>query len=459
MAAAVVVFHLATAQIYGYHRDEFYYLASGRRLAWGYVDQPPITPLLYRVGDTLFGSSLLGLRIVPALVHAGIVVVTALLARELGATARGQVVAALAAAIAPSLLTTGHFLGTVSVEVLAWCAITFAVVRLLNGADPRWWLAVGLFAGLGMLDKWTTGFLLVGLAVGLALSSQRALLWTPWLVAGVAIACAVWAPNVVWQAQHGWPQLDAARSLRNPGEALFTAPGVLVLSGAAVILVLPGLWWLARGADASRHRSLGIALVVIVVLVTVSQGKPYYAGSFAPVLFAAGAAAGTTLTTGWVIAMVAWGVLSIPLAVPLLPVSTADGVRHVNKEIAEMVGWDDFVTTVDGVSRAHPGATLLAENYGEAGSIELLGHDRGMPQPISGHMTYWYWGHPHGRSTETVVVGFDEATLRRWFGDVTQATVFRSPHGIHNEEDGTPVWLCRDQLADWDTIWPDVRRF
>src|SRR4051812_11124710 len=213
VAAIVVAFHLATAAIYSYHRDELYYLASGRRLAWGYVDHPPLTPFLYRISDILFGSSQFGLRIVPAFLHGGLVVMTALLARELGADARGQVVAAIAAAIAPMLLTTGHFLTTVTPEVLAWSAITLFVVRILNGGDPRLWVVVGVVVGLGFLDKWTTGFLIVGLAAGLLLVPERTVLRTPWLLAGIALALAIWAPNLVWQARHGWPQFEVARGL------------------------------------------------------------------------------------------------------------------------------------------------------------------------------------------------------------------------------------------------------
>jgi hypothetical protein len=459
VAAIVVVFHLVTATIYNYHRDEFYYLASGRRLAWGYVDHPPLTPFLYRVGDTLFGSSLFGMRIIPAFLHGGLVVMTALLAREFGGDARAQVVAALAAAIAPMLLTTGHFLGTVTPEVLAWLGITLFVVRILNGGDPRLWLVVGALVGVGLLDKWTTGFLLVGLAVGLLLVPERSVLATPWLLAGIAVALAIWSPNLAWQARHDWPQFEAARGLRNPGEALFTAPGVFVLCGAAAILAIPGFVWLVASTDASRYRALAIALVVIVVLVMATQGKPYYAGTFTPVLFAAGATAGVTTSNAWVTAMVVWGVLSAPLATPLLPVSTADGIRHVNKEIGEMAGWPELVDAVEGVYVQHPDATILTRNYSEAGVIELLGASEGLPQPISGHMTYWYWGHPEGRSAETIVVGYNELTLRKWFGDVQLATTFRSPHGIHNEEDGTSIWICRDQLVDWDDMWPEVRHF
>jgi hypothetical protein len=459
VAGLVVLLHFATATIYSYHRDEVYYLASGRRLAWGYVDQPPLTPFLYRVSDTVFGSSLFGLRIVPACLHGVLVVMTALLARELGASGRGQIAAAIAAAVAPMLLTTGHFLTTVTPELVAWSAIAFFVIRLLNGGDPRWWLAVGAVVGLGLLDKWTTGFLVVGLGVGLLLVPERTVLWTPWLAVGAALALVIWMPNLVWQAQHGWPQFEVARGLRNPNEALFTAPGTLVLCGAAAILAIPGLWWLIRSSDASHYRALAIAFGVIVLVVTVTQGKPYYAGVFTPVLFAAGAAAGVTISNTWITVMAVWGIIGLPFAIPLLPTGTADGIRHANKEIGEMVGWPQFVDSVDAVYAQHPGATILTRNYAEAGSIELLGAHDGLPQPISGHMTYWYWGHPSGRSAETIVVGYDESQLKQWFGDVELAATFRSPDGVHNEEDGVSIWVCRDQLADWDQLWPEVRHF
>src|SRR4051794_7840731 len=341
VALIVVVFHIATASIYSYHRDEFYYLTSGRRLAWGYVDHPPLTPFLYRVSDTLFGSSLLGLRILPAMLHGGLVLLTALLARELGGDGPAQVAAAIAAAVAPMLLTIGHFLTTVTPEVLLWCAITLFVVRLLNGGDPRLWVVVGALAGVAFLDKWTTGFLILGLAAGLLLVPERTVLRTPWLLAGIAVAFVIWAPNLLWQARHGWPQFEVAEGLRNPIEALFTAPGALILPGAAIVLALPGLWWLIRSPDATHYRALAIAFGVIVLAVTVTQGKPYYAGPFTPVLFAAGAAAGVTTSTGWVTAMVAWGMLSAPLAMPLLPLGTAESIRHVNKEVTEMVGWPE----------------------------------------------------------------------------------------------------------------------
>jgi len=459
VAAATIAWHLATATIYSYHRDELYYLASGRRLAWGDADHPPLTPLLYRVGDRLFGSSLLGLRVMPALLHCVIVLLTALLARELGGSARAQFVAALGAAVAPMFLSLGHFLGTVTAEVALWTAAALLVTRILNSGDRRLWVAVGLVIGVAMLDKWTTVFLVAGLGVGLLLVPERRLLSTPWIAVGAAVALALWAPNLLWQAQRGWPQLTLSAHIRNYAQGVLTAPYQFVLLGVVSgMLALPGLLWLLRNPAAHRYRGLGIAFVAIVVLVTLTGGKPYYAGVFGPVLIAAGAAAGAGPAGRLLpILLVGTGLVIAPFAQPLLPVATANVVRGLNQEVGEMLGWPHLVDVVAGVYRHHPGATIFTANYSEAASIEVLGRARGLPQPVSGHNGYWWWGHPHGRSDVTVAVGFPRRYLEERFGRVELAATFRSPGGVHNMEDGAGVFVCRDQRADWDILWPHAK--
>jgi len=459
VAIAVVAVHLATSHVYSYHRDEVYYLAAGKRLAWGYVDQPPLTPLLYRVSHALFGSSLLGLRVAPALLHGAIVLLTARLTREMGGDGAAQYVAAIAAALCPIMLTTGHFLGTVTPELVASAAISLVVVRIINGGTARLWVLAGAIAGIGLLDKWTVGFLLAGLAVGLAVT-DRHLLRTPWLLLGIAIALALWAPNLAWQAAHGWPQFEVAHGLRNTTDALLTVPYQVAIVGAAfVILALPGLRWMAGDPAGTRYRAIAIAFAVVVVLVMASQGKPYYASVFAPVLLATGAVAVGDRVMALVPWIVGFGLATAPLAMPLLPLRTANVVRSINPEIGEMVGWPQLASLVTSAAHAHPGATILVANYSEAGAIELFAASHGAtPQPISGHMNYWYWGHPHGRSRDTIAVGYSRTTLERWFASVEPVARFHSPAGINNMENGAPIFLCRGQRADWDTLWPQVKR-
>ncbi|MGZ8762547.1 MAG: ArnT family glycosyltransferase [Acidimicrobiia bacterium] len=460
VATATTLFHLATANSYGYHRDEFYYLASGRRLAWSYVDHPPLTPLLYRLSERFFGTSPFGLRVVAALLHGLLVVLVVMLTRELGGSARAQLLAALGAAVAPMFLTTGHFLGTVTVELSAWTAIVLLVVKLLNGSDHRLWVLVGVAVGIALLDKSTTVFLVVALVVGLLLFPQRSILATPWMLVGAAITVAMMTQTLLWQARRGWPQLEFAGTLRSYGDSLLAVPTQFVLlGGVSVLLALPGLLWLLRDPGAVRYRALGVAFLILLVVVMATGAKPYYAAVFAPVLVAAGGVAMAD-RTGWAlpVMIVGFGVLLAPFALPLLPLRAADATRRLNPEIGEMIGWPHLVDVVADVYDRNPGATILASNYSEAGSIELLGAARGLPQPISGHNTYWYWGHPYGRSDTTIAVGFEREFLEARFGAVERAATFRAPHGVHNLEDGAAIWVCREQRESWEALWSGLRQ-
>jgi hypothetical protein len=83
-AVAKLIIHLYSNRYYGYFIDEFYYLACGRLLAWGYVDQPPLIPVIVRFETLLFGDSLAAIRFLPAVAGAGKIILTGLIARELG---------------------------------------------------------------------------------------------------------------------------------------------------------------------------------------------------------------------------------------------------------------------------------------------------------------------------------------------------------------------------------------
>jgi len=453
--AAVVVggltaaFHLVTAGIWGFHRDEFYYLACGRRLAWGYVDHPPITPALYRIQEALFGASQLGLRVAPALIHGAIVVVTAMLAKEFGAGPHGQLLAALCAAVCPMFLTTGHFLGTVTFEVLSWAVASLLVAKLVHGADPRFWLAVGLTLGIGLLNKWTVTYLIVALGAGLLLTSAREVLFTPWVLAGAAIALLLWAPNLAWQAAHGWPAFEFASQIRDYGETLLTAPYQLVFTGAAALLVIPGL-------IRTPERWLTVAFVVLVIVVMATGGKPYYAGPLLPALIGAGAVFAESWRPGPTFAAI--GVLAVaaaPFSMPLTPESTVDRLASLNPELGEMLGWDRIVAQVEEVAAEHRGATVLTANYSQAGAIELWAPEL---RPLSGQLTYWYWAElPPGRSDTTIVYGYrDPAYLERFWSDVERiGTVGPVP----GQDDGAGIYLARGQRMDWADMWPELRRF
>ena len=246
IAGAVVALLLAVAKRYGWHRDELYFLEAGRdHLAWGYIDQPPFTPFVARIADWIAPGNLVVLRVAPALTAGATVVLGALIVRELGGARRAQIAGAAALACCGFPLGVGHLLSTAAFDLTAWMALLWLTVRLLRTRDPRWWVAFGAAAGVAMLNKDLVVLLALAVVIGLVADRRWELLRTPWMVIGGVVALVIAAPNLLWQADHGWPQLEMAEALsdRLAGENRTTLiPLQLLFAGP---LLVPVLW---RGA-------------------------------------------------------------------------------------------------------------------------------------------------------------------------------------------------------------------
>jgi 4-amino-4-deoxy-L-arabinose transferase-like glycosyltransferase len=283
---------------YGYHRDELYFLAAGAHPAWGYPDQPPLTPLLARA-TSLLGDSLIALRLPSAFAIAAVVMLAALLAREFGARPGAQVLAAGCTAVSTVVIAVGHLLSTATFDLLAWTALSWLVARALRCDEPVWggpvWLAAGLVAGIGLENKTLLAFYLGALAVALLVVGPRAVLRSPWAWVAVVVALALWAPNLWWQATHGWPLWELSTTIAAGGSAT-SAPRWLFLPFQLVLvslLLVPvwgiGLWRLLRGPELRTFRLFGVSYLLLAVLFLVTGGKPYYLAGLYPVLLAAGA--------------------------------------------------------------------------------------------------------------------------------------------------------------------------
>lgn len=465
-----------TSDRYGYHRDELYFLAAGRHLAWGYPDQPPLTPLLARVMSALAPNSLVALRLPSALIGGAVVVLTGRIARELGAPRASQLVAAGCMAIAGGTMAITHTLGTSALDLCAWTVLTFLVLRILRGADQRWWLIVGGVLGVALENKWLIGFFAAALIAGLVISGPRRTLRSPWLWGGALIAAALWAPNLLWQLDHQWPALQLADSIAAGGSTssqpryLFVPFELLLMCPLLVPIWGVGLCrLLGAGVGVGHLRQFGAfgwAYLLLAAVFLVAGGKPYYLIGLYPILFAAGAEP----TVAWaarrrfqartplLAAMLILGLLvDAVISLPVLPVRSlgATPVLDVNPDAGETVGWPQFVTTVATAYRGAPaGTVLLMGNYGEAGAVDRYGPAMGLPAVFSGHNAYGLWGPPDSTAGSAVVVGVSQAQLTRWFTTVRQVGVIDNKHGVDNEEQGEPVWLCTGQRLSWSQLWP-----
>ena len=466
IAVGIVGVLLALAPRYGWHRDELYFLQCGKRLAWGYVDQPPFTPFLARVASEVFGTNLVGLRLFPALAIGGVVLLTAATARELGGGRTATVLAAASAAVCPLFVGMGHLLSTATFDLLAWTAITYLVVRVLRRGDDRLWLAVGAVAGVGLLNKHTVVFVMFGLVVGLLVTpSTRRHLASPWLWAGGALALLLWLPNLIWQVQHDWAVFEMLRSLNEEPaseDVILFLPSQLFITGLLAFVWIPGLRRLLRD---ERFRVLGVAYLTLLAVFLVGRGKPYYVAGMYPVLFAAGAVAweqrerrraalpliiGLTLLIG------------LPLAVPVIPVDWArhHPIEDLELEMGAQLGWVDQVDQLAAIRHAIDGpVTILTANYGEAGAVELYGPERDLPLAYSGHNNEWLWGPPPRQTPVTITVGFSADDLRPLFADCESRGWFQERYGVANEEEGAEFHVCRGQRAPWPELWPGLKHY
>lgn len=473
LAAAGVLLHLVFAAGYGYHRDELYFLAESKRLDWGFASEPPLTPAIGWVSRMLFGDSVVGLRLWPALAGAGVVLIATLVAREFGGRIAAQLAAGICAGTATISLALYHLYGPTAFDQLAWAGCLLVVVKLLRGADPRWWLGFGAIAGVGLLNKNTLVLLAIALVVAVVLTpDRRAMLGSPYPWLGGLLAVLVASPYLVWQAVHGWPMVEVAATIsrdmsENTGPLMYLPEQVLTMNPLLLPVWAAGLWWLLRSR---QFRPLALIFLVLLVVLAVIGGRSYYlAPAYLP-LFAAGAVLLERRLTRPVVlpvALVAVAALTAPMSLPALPLAWHRELplTTINPVIADAIGWPELVAQVaavrDGLSAAERTAVrtaVLTANYGEAGAVELFGGPYGLGQPVSGHNNYWLWGPPPDGTETVIAVGFeDRAALERRFRDVEPAGTVDNGHGIENEEQGLPIWICRDPVAPWSQLWPDFR--
>jgi 4-amino-4-deoxy-L-arabinose transferase-like glycosyltransferase len=479
-----VLFMLINGQ-YGFHRDELAFLDDGLHLEWGFVSYPPLTPFIARVAWTLFGPSLVGLRLFAALAVCIAVVLTGLMARELGGGRRAQLLAASATIIAPMALSHASLFMYKTFDYLWWVLAAYLMIRLLKSGDARWWLGIGAAIGLGMMTKYTMPYLVMGIVAGVLFTPVRRYLRSPWLWAGAGLALLIWLPNIIWQAQHGFIALDFLTTIHARDVRIGRTSSFLFdqFYQAANIVTIPlwvaGLWYYLTGAE-RRYQPLAWMFLIPFGLFLATQGRGYYMAPAYPMLLAAGACR----ASAWLDALsgrrrIAWrnalynslaigGVLVVAITLPLAPLNSTwwKVADAVNEALREQVGWPEFVMTIanirDGLStadRAHLG--ILAANYGEAGALNLYGPAYGLPTPISGVNSFWQRGYGNPPPDVLIVAGLSPAQAGRLFESCTVAGHVTNRYGILNEETRyhPDVLVCHNLRQPWPVFWQSFHSY
>ena len=487
--------HLPLAGRYGYFRDELYFLDLGRHLDWGYVDCAPLIGLIAKVALWL-GASLPVLRTIAALAGAGTVVLTVLIARELGGGRLAQALAGLAVIATPVLLATSSLLSMNAFEPLFWLGCAWVIARILRTGDSRLWLAFGVLAGVGLENKHSTLFFGAAVAAAVVLTPLRRELAKRWIWRGLALAALLFLPNLLWQAAHGFPTLEDLENVRRSGKNVVLPPlpfvrqQVMMISPLLAPLWIGGLVSLLVGR-LRAFRALGVTYVALLTLFIAMHAKDYYVAPIYPVLMSAGAVAlerwldrlSWTRNRAWPrLLAAAWlvvcGAVVVPLVTPLLSPERLLayrrwlGVEVQRTEVAhegplpqifgDQFGWPELVAEVARIYRALPEAEradvcIFANNYGEAGALNLIGPVLGLPTVISGHQTHFLWG-PKGCTGEVLIVTQDDReSLERLFASVEEAGRHFHPWGM--AEENQPIWVGRGLKVPLDRLWPAVKHW
>jgi len=510
LAVVKFVLHLATTGRFGYgfFVDELYFLACAEHLDWGYVDMPPLLPTLIAVVRAVLGDSLLAVRLFPAIAGSGLVLLTGLIARELGGGRFAQALAALTVVIAPIYLGL-HSVQTMNAyEPLFWMGCAYVMIRIVKGGNPKLWLVFGLLAGLGMMNKHSMAFFGFGILAGLLLTNQRKLLFnrvpprfhnfskrsgTGWFWLGGLIAFIIFLPNLLWMIEHDFPHLQLLANIRAAGRNVELSPlefilqQVLMMHPLAFPVWLAGLLHFFLNNDARPYRVLGIAYLTILFMMLVLEGRVYYLAPAYPMLLAGGGVAieKWIANRGWAVVKPAYvtvlvlgGLILAPIALPCLPpedfirYAEATGLQQPRVEThrlgrlpqlhADRFGWEEMAKVVAQAYQKLPPeerakTAIFGQNYGQAGAIDLFGPQLGLPKALSGHLTYHYWGPREYKGEIVIVMGDRREVLESKFDSVELVGVVEHPYSMPYQQ--FDVYRCRGLRQPLHELWPQLRQW
>ena len=486
MALGGVLIHILLNGQYGFHRDELDFILSARQLDWGYISYPPMTPFLARIGLELFGESVRGLRVLPAIAQGIAMILAGWMARDMGGKRNAQVMTAIAVFIAPVSLMGGTFIMYFAFDYLWWVVVGFFMVRLLATEDPRYWLGIGAGIGLGMLTKYTMAFWVIGLGVAVLITSTRKYLRSKWLYFGAALALLIFLPNLIWQIGHGFISLEYLRSIHARdiewGRAKDFLPNQLIETTNPFTLPLwtVGLGVCLFGASMKRFRSLAWMFLVTFILFLINRGRSYYTAPAYVMLLAAGAVsfeswleqrALKTRQLGFGLlwsAQAVGALVGIVLMKPVAPINSPlwDVTSNINEEVVEMVGWQDLAAQVAEVYQSlpeseKPHTVILAGNYGEAGALDLYGKQYNLPPVISGSNSLWYRGYGDTEPETVITVGFERSFAGMFFKSCVAKGTVTNRYNVKNEETThhTSLFVCHGPHQPWNDLWQKMQWF
>ncbi len=491
MAGVKLILHLVFNGGYGYFRDEFYYIECARRLAWGYVDHPPLSMFISRISLELLGDSLRAIRFFPAVAGSALVYVSALIVMMLGGGRYAVLITGLGLIAAPVVLIIGNFLSMNIYDLLLIAVWFYFVIRLLKNENLKDWYIIGFVTGLALLNKYTLIFYLVFLLLILLAGKQRMLLRSKEFGFAILIAALMLLPHLIWQIQTGFPTLEFMRNAalyKNADLPIgdFISEVILEVNPVNALLLLTSVILILTDKLFARYKPLVFAYIAVFFFFMFTGGKPYYLSVFFGGLIPLGAVLAERVIKGKRRKLIIYshasllavsGVVIAPVALPvlspegLISYTKMLGIEHTAQENADqgslpqyhadMFGWEELVRTVaDGYNslskEEKSKVVIFGQNYGQAGAVSVLGKKYGLPPAIAAHNNYYLWGPGTDTVTVSIIIGGEEN--EKHFDSVVVAGVSDHPYAMPYER-RKPVYIGRGFRYDIREVWGSLKDF
>jgi hypothetical protein len=438
------------------------------------------------------GYAPFALRLLPAVCGGLVALVTGLIARQLGGGRFAQVLAVTAYIMGGVYLALANYYSMNCFDHLFWALGIYLLVRILKGSDTRLWMLFGLVAGLGLENKYSMGFLGLGLIAGLALTPARRHFLDKWLWMGGALAALIFLPHVLWEVHNHFPTAEFIHNVTVKKNLpmtpwAFLRECVLLVHPFTLPIWLAGLLYLFFSLRGRKFQVLSWIYVAVLGILLSTHSKPYYSAPAFLVLLPAGAVAIEAFVArhawNWLkptclAVLVLGGALAAPLALPVLPVETfiryqawlgieprseerGNKLDRLSQMYADMFGWPEMAAQMAQIyNHLSPDdktdCVIAASNYGEAGAIDFFGKQYGLPNAISTHNNYWFWGPGDKPGKVLLVIGGSKEDYEGLYEDVRQVAAFANPYAL---ESGSPIFLCRKPKGTLQAFWPHHHYF
>lgn len=478
---------------YGLFRDEFYYIACSKRLAWGYVDQPPFSIALLALSRFLFGDSLIAIRLFAYLAGSGTVFLAGVITREFGGTMRAQALAAFSTMFAGTVLVLSGFYSMNPIDVFFSVLFFWVLIRLIRGGNVSLWYALGAIGGIGLLNKASFVFIAAALIAGMLLTPERKYFLRKEFWLSMLLALVIFSPHLLWQYQQGFPTLEFMKNAaeyknKAMGFAEFFFNVALNINPFNLPLLAAALWFFFRDREGRKFALGGIVFILLYAFFWLNHGKPYYLSILFPLMLAGGAAgiekvfAKYTLRKTAIagLALLCAGYLfSLPLSLPVLPVEKfiafsqmlgfvpESGERSrlgvLPQYYADRFGWQELTAETAKAFKSlseeeKKQALIFTQNYGEAGALEYFGKHLQLPPVVSGHNNYWLWGYPQDRSGDVmIIVGGKAEDHAHAYREVTRVGRHFHPYGMPYEN--RDIFVCKGLKVPLSELWKHTKSY